>query len=71
MLTGDGVHGRILHVFTSEDELRRRSGAAHPLWLPFQGIRGIIEQQGFAGVVLNPEGPWIFIGRAELATVTA
>jgi hypothetical protein len=66
LLTGDGPHGSVLHVFTSEEELRRRSPTAHPLWLRGQSIRDIVEQHPFAGIVLNPGGPWIFLDKADL-----
>jgi hypothetical protein len=65
-LTGMGPHGPVLHVFTSEAELRRRSPAAYALWLPGKALRELVEHNDFRGVVLNPEGPWAFVDRTDL-----
>jgi hypothetical protein len=65
-LTSDGPHGRVLLAFTSEVELRKRSAAAHPLWLRVQGIRDIVEQHSLTGVILNPGGPWMFLDKDDL-----
>jgi hypothetical protein len=68
MLTGDGPHGRVLLVFTSEAELRKRSAQAHPLSLAGRTVRDIVARDGMAGVVLNPAGSWMFLASADLAT---
>ena len=68
MLTATGPEGKVLLVFTSEEQLRKRSSAAHPVWLRAQTVQKVGERDGLAGVVINPAGVWVFLEKAEIAT---
>jgi hypothetical protein len=66
VLTGTGPNAPVLLGFTTEKQVRRRKGDAHPLLLPLVTIHDLIVQQNHNGLVINPADKWIFVSREEI-----
>lgn len=67
-LTGDGPHGPVLLVFTTEAELRRRSPTARPVRLSASAVHVLLGEHGLRGIVINPAGRWVFLSTDDVGS---
>jgi hypothetical protein len=67
-LAGDGPHGPVLLVFTTEAELHRRSPTARPVLVTAPDVYALLGERGLRGIVINPAGRWVFLSTEDVGS---
>jgi hypothetical protein len=72
LLTCEGPDGgSALPVFTDEESLYARCAEAHPVGMPAAQLFGMVLEDDYEGLVLNPAGNWMFVPREHVEALAA
>lgn len=61
--------GTALLAFTSHDEVTRRNPTLASFAMESTSVLQLVLDQGFSGLVLNPQGPWAGIPREDVQQI--
>ena len=61
--------GTALLCFTDTGEVRRRTGSDSCFGLDFKEVVSLVDRHGYAGIIINPAGPWAGVPAEQLKAI--
>jgi hypothetical protein len=72
VLTSEAPGGGVaLLCFSEVAEVKSRTGSESCFGLRLQGINELVERHGYAGIIVNPSGPWAGLSASDLRSLVS